>query len=97
MELQNLPTEISDMISMRKEEYVHLSKKLNNPSIRSKSYWFSLKCFYNGNKAPLIPALLVKNKFVLDFTEKLTLLMFFTLINVHLSLIIVFYLLVNTL
>ena len=32
MELQNLSTEISDMISIRKEEYyVHLSKKLNNP------------------------------------------------------------------
>ena len=35
MELQNLSTEVSDKISIRKEEfYVHLSKKLNNPSTR---------------------------------------------------------------
>ena len=71
MELQNLSTEISDMISIRKEEYyVHLSKKLNNPSTRSKTYWSNLKSFYKGNKVPLIPPLLVNNKIVSDFTEK---------------------------
>ena len=71
MELQNLSTEISDMISIRKEEYyVHLSKKLNNPSTRSKTYWSILKSFYKGNKVPLIPPLLVNNKIVSDFTEK---------------------------
>ena len=37
MELQNLSTEMSDMISIRKEEYyISLSKKLNNSSTRSK-------------------------------------------------------------
>ena len=71
MELQNLSTEISDMISIRKEEYyVHLSKKLNNPSTRSKTYWSILKSFYKANKVPLIPPLLVNNKIVSDFTEK---------------------------
>ena len=36
---QNLSTEISDVISIRKEEYyVHLFKKRNNPSTRSKTY-----------------------------------------------------------
>ena len=71
MGLQNLSTEISDMISVRTEEYyVHLSKKLNNPSTRSKTYWSILKSFYKGNKVPLIPLLLVNNKIVSDFTEK---------------------------
>ena len=57
MELQDLSTEISDMISIRKEEYyAHLPKKLNNPSTRSKTYWSILKSFYKGNKVPLIPA-----------------------------------------
>ena len=98
MELQNLSTEISDMISIRKEEYyVHLSKKLNNPSTRSKTYWSILKSFYKGNKVPLIPSLLVNNKIVLDFTEKANLFNFFSLLNVHLSLIILFYLPANTL
>ena len=87
MELQNLSSEISDMISIGKEEYyVHLSKKLNNPSTRSKTYWSILKSFYKGNKVPLIHPLLVNNKIVSDFTEKASQ-----------SLIIVFYFPVNTL
>ena len=46
MKLQNLLTGISDMTSIREEEYyVHLSKKLNNPSLRSKTYWSILKSF----------------------------------------------------
>ena len=50
-ELQNLSTEISDMISIRKEKYyVNRSKKLNNPSTRSKTHWSVLKYFYKGNK-----------------------------------------------
>ena len=70
MELQNLSTEISDMISITKEYYVHLSKKLNDPSARSKTYWSTLKSFYKGNKVPLIPSLLVKNKIVSDFNKE---------------------------
>ena len=71
MELQNLSTEISDMISIRKEEeYLHLSKKLNNPSTRSKTYWPILKSFFKGNKVPSTPPLLVNNEIVSDFTEK---------------------------
>ena len=50
--------------------YIHLSKKLNNPSTRSKTYWSILKSSYKGNKVPLIPPLLVNNKIVSDFTEK---------------------------
>ena len=70
IDLQNLSTEISETISVRKEEYLHLSKKLNDPSTSSKTYWSILKSFYNGSKVPLIPPLLVNNKFVSDFTKK---------------------------
>ena len=84
MELQNLSTEILDMISVRKEEYyVHLSKKLNNPSARSKTCWTILKYFYKGNKVPLIPLLLVKNKIVPDFTEKVNLFNVFLLFSMY--------------
>ena len=65
MELQNLSTEVSDMIATRKEEYYfHLPKKLNNPSTSSKTYWSILKSFYKGNKFLLIPLILVNNKIV---------------------------------
>ena len=38
MELQNLAFDISEMISIRKDEYYdHLSKKLNNPSTSAKT------------------------------------------------------------
>ena len=71
IELQNLSSEICEMISVRKEEYyTHLSKKLNNPDTSSKTYWSILKSFYKGNKVPLIPPLLVDNKFVSEFSKK---------------------------
>ena len=71
MGLQNLSTEISGMISIRKENYyAHLSNKLNNPSTRAKAYCPFLKFFYKGNKVPLIPPLLVNNKIVSHFTVK---------------------------
>ena len=67
----NYKIDISEMISMRKDEYYdHLSKKLNNPSTSAKTYWSILKSFYKGTKVPLIPPLLVNNKTVLGFTEK---------------------------
>ena len=70
-ELQNLSSEISEMISARKEEYyIHLAEKLNNPSTSSKTYWKILKSFYKDSKVPLIPPLLVNNKFVSDFAAK---------------------------
>ena len=102
MELQNLSTEISDMIAIRKKEYyIHLSRKLNNPSTRSKTYCSILKSFYKGNKFPLIPPLLVNNKIASDFTEKANFLNVFfssrcTPNKQWTSLIIVLYLPVNT-
>ena len=70
MKLQNLSTEISNMISLRKEEYyISLSEKLNNRSTRSKTYWSIIKSFYKGSKVPLIHPLLVTKK-LSDFKEK---------------------------
>ena len=63
IELQNLAIDISEMISIRKDEYYdHLSKKLNDPNTSVKTYWSILKSFYKGTKVPLIPPLLVNNK-----------------------------------
>ena len=65
IEKQTLSTEISDMILKRKEKYYHhLSLKLNSPNSSAKTYWSIPNSFYNDTKVPLIPPLLVNNKFV---------------------------------
>ena len=69
--LQNLAVEISELISIRKEEYYNnLPKKLNDPNTNAKTYWLILKSFYKGNRVPLIPPPLVNNEIVSDFTGK---------------------------
>ena len=68
--LQNLAVEISELISIRKEEYNNLPKKLNDPNTNAKTYWLILKSFYKGNRVPLIPPPLVNNEIVSDFTGK---------------------------
>ena len=84
IELQKLSTEISILISNRKEKYYHnLSLKLNDPKTSAKTYWSILKCFYNNSKIPLIHPLKVDNKIVSDFTEKANLFNHFLLLNVH--------------
>ena len=71
IQLQNLAIDISELISVRKEEYYdNLSKKLNDPNTSAKTYWSILKSFYKGTKVSLIPPLLLNNKIVSDFTEK---------------------------
>ena len=71
MEIQKLSTEISDIILKRKEKYYHhLFLKLTNPNTNAKTQWSILKSFYNDNKVPLIPLLLVNNEVVSDFTKK---------------------------
>ena len=47
-----------------------LQKKLNNPLLQAKTYWLILKTFYNDKKVPLIPPLLIDNKFVTDIKTK---------------------------
>ena len=67
------------------------------PQYQIKNLSVNFKSCSKGNKVPLIPHLLVSNKIVSDFTEKANLFDVFSLLNVHISLIIVFYLPVNTL
>ena len=38
--------------------------KLNNPATSAKACWYVLKNFYNGEKIPVIPPLLINNKLV---------------------------------
>ena len=47
-----------------------LSTKLANPPTSSKTYWPILKTFANSKKIPIIPPLLVNDKFITNFLEK---------------------------
>ena len=69
--LEALITDINELISSTKNLYYeNLAKKLNNPLLQAKTYWSILKTFYNENKIPLIPPLLVDNNFVTDIQTK---------------------------
>ena len=69
--LETLLTELNELIVTTKALYYeNLSKKLNNPLVQAKTYWSILKTFYNGKKIPLIPPLLVNDKFVTDMKTK---------------------------
>ena len=47
--LQNLAVEISELISIKKEEYYNnLSKKLNDPNASAQTYWSILKSCYKA-------------------------------------------------
>ena len=49
--LENLITEINELISSTKNLYYeNLAKKLNNPLLQAKTYWSILKSFYNEKK-----------------------------------------------
>ena len=47
-----------------------VSKRLVNPMTSTKSYWSTLKMFFNNKKNPCIPPLKQQNKYVADFKEK---------------------------
>ena len=65
--LENVVNELNDLISSTKALYYdNLAKKLNNPLLQTKTYWSILKTFYNDKKIPIIPPLLVNDKFVTD-------------------------------
>ena len=69
--LETLITELNELIATTKALYYeNLAKKLNNPLLQAKAYWSILKTFYNGKKIPLIPPLLVRDKFVTDMKTK---------------------------
>ena len=64
-------TELSDLISHTKALYYeNLVKKLNNPLLQAKAYWSILKTFYNDKNVPLVPPLLIDNKFATDIKTK---------------------------
>ena len=46
------------------------SKNLNLTSLQAKTYWSILKTFYNDKKIPIIPPLLIDDKFVTDIQTK---------------------------
>ena len=49
--LENLITELNELISSTKASYYeNLGKKLNNLLLQAKTYWSTLKTFYNDKK-----------------------------------------------
>ena len=69
--LENVVNELNDLFSSTKALYYdNLAKKLNNPLLQTKTYWSILKTFYNDKKIPIIPPLLVNDKFVTDIQMK---------------------------
>ena len=63
--------ELNELVSPTKTSYnENLAKKLNDPTIQATSYWTILKSFYNSKKIPLIPPLLINDKFVTDIKTK---------------------------
>ena len=62
---------LNDLIRQTKTSYYeNLGRKLNDPTLQSKTYWSILKGFYNGKRVPVIPPHLVNNKFVTNFKAK---------------------------
>ena len=71
MIIETLITEINDLVISAKDLYNNnLANKLNNPLLQAKTYWSILKTFYNDKKIPIIPPLLIDNKFVTDIKSK---------------------------
>ena len=69
--LQNLSQDLSELMTKRKEDCNrHLFNKLNDPQSSPKTFWKILKTFYNGNKIPLIPPIIVSDKPASDYEEK---------------------------
>ena len=88
--VNNLTSELSSIISQRKDEpYCDLVKKLNDPQTNAKTYWSILKTFFNGRKILVIPPLVIHGKLVSNFKEKLTDLMNFLIVSAHLLIMVV--------
>ena len=71
MFIESSIAELNYLISYTKNLYYeNLTKKLNNPLLQAKTYWSILKLFYNDRKVPLVPPLLIDDKFVTDIQTK---------------------------
>ena len=83
--MNELTSELSSIISQRKNEYYsRLAKMLNDPQTNAKTYWSILKTFFNGIKIPVIPPLLIAGKLVSVLKKRPTNSMNFLVVNVHL-------------
>ena len=58
------------ILPTKKSYYENLGKKLNDPTLQSRTYWSVLKGFYNGKGVPVNPPLLVNKQFVTDFKAR---------------------------
>ena len=56
--------------SNKQRQYSRLSKQLVDPMTSTKSYWSTLKRFFNNKRIPCISPLSNQNKYVTDFKEK---------------------------
>ena len=69
--LEYLRNKIDNLISKSKKEYYqNINRKLNESLKSSKTYWSTMKTFFNDKKVPVIPPLLFNGAFVADFQEK---------------------------
>ena len=67
MNLKNSIAELNELVSTTNTSYYeNLGKKLNDLTMQTKSSWTFLKPFHNNKKIPLIPPLLIGDKFVTD-------------------------------
>ena len=71
MKLQNISTELSEMILKKKgDNHCQLADKLNDLETSAKAYWSILKTVYNEKKIPLISTILVNDKLISNFKER---------------------------
>ena len=81
--LSFLQRNLSSLIETSKQEYFSkIAKKLCDPSISSKTYWYILKSFLTDIKVPWISPVFHENKFITDFRQKAELSLSLP-INVH--------------
>ena len=72
VQITALSNECTKIILKAKEKYIsQLSQKLIDPSIKPKTYWKVINRFVSNKKTPMILPLLVNNKIISNFSEKL--------------------------
>ena len=64
--MNELTSELSSIVSKKREEYFQLVKELKDPLTNAKSI---LKTIFNGRKIPIIPSLLIYGRLVSNFKE----------------------------
>ena len=70
-QLQLISNSLIEIVRSSMEKfYCKLFTKLANTSESSKTYWSILKTFGNSKKIPIVPPLLVNDKFITNFFER---------------------------